>query len=288
MTAMNENNIQRLRFILQEERWKIIQCLEEGPAYTKQIASKLGYNWAKTYYHIRLLKENGLIEVVDEKTISGATAKLYALKPQNFKLSIANGFGRHIKSFPQQLFSKFKKGNRFDGIIIVGSPEPHGPFNAQARDGWIATIMGWYLGRFFELPKIPILTDVEVRKRKEEKNNLVLIGGPISNLVTRDINSFLPIFFESDPWGLRDPNGEIHTDVSVGLVSRVPNPNDESKAILVLAGISQKGTHTAILAVTKERIPLPPDDTPFAAIVRGIDTEGIGDIGDVEILGTTI
>ncbi|MFX1512641.1 MAG: helix-turn-helix domain-containing protein [Promethearchaeota archaeon] len=287
---MSQEDVEKLRFLLQEERWKIIQCLEEGPAYTGEIAKKLGYNWQKTYYHIRLLKEKGILEVVDEKNINGATAKLVALKPQNFRLSIANGFGRHIRSFPQQLFSGFRKGNKLDGIIVVGSPHPHGALNTQAKDGWTAANISWYLGRFFELPKTVILTDVELRKRKEEKNNLIVIGGPVSNIITNIINKFLPITFEGDPWGLRDTNGKIYTDPSVGLVSRIPNPQDNSKNLLILAGISIKGTQAAILAVTKEQLPLP--DNPkdirrFGIIVRGIDTEGIGEVGDVEVLFST-
>ena len=43
--------------------------------------------------------------------------------------------------------------------------------------------------------------DVDVKVEKEEKNNLILVGGPGTNLLTQEINDYLPIKFimqESD------------------------------------------------------------------------------------------
>ena len=37
--------------------------------------------------------------------------------------------------------------------------------------------------------------DVDVKVEKEEKNNLILVGGPGTNLLTQEINEYLPIKF---------------------------------------------------------------------------------------------
>ena len=42
--------------------------------------------------------------------------------------------------------------NKFDGLIIVGSPNPHGIFKTSARDGHYAIQLAFFLGNVCNLP----------------------------------------------------------------------------------------------------------------------------------------
>src|SRR4030067_873445 len=83
-----------------------------------------------------------------------------------------------------------------EGKIVVGSPTPHGPFKTSARDGHYAAHLTFFLGQFAKMPtEFAIKLDVDVTAEKEEKNNLILVGGPGTNLLTQEINEYLPVRF---------------------------------------------------------------------------------------------
>ena len=79
---------------------------------------------------------------------------------------------------------------------MVGSPKPHGPFKTSARDGHYAAHLALFLGQFAKMPQeFAVKLDVDVKAGKEEKNNLIFVGGPGTNLLTQEINDYLPIKF---------------------------------------------------------------------------------------------
>ena len=46
----------------------------------------------------------------------------------------------------QKFFKEFIDNGIFDGKIVVGSPQPHGPFKTSARDGHYAAHLALFLG----------------------------------------------------------------------------------------------------------------------------------------------
>ncbi|TET25613.1 MAG: hypothetical protein E3J73_05995 [Candidatus Bathyarchaeum sp.] len=196
----------------------------------------------------------------------------------------------------KEFLSPFIKDGTFDGKIVVGSPDPHGPFKAKARDGHYAAYLTLFLGQFVELPEdFPIKLDVDVKAEKEEGNNLILVGGPGTNLITQEFNEFLPIRFNMMPsehgfllGGLvSEKTQKVYTADNMGLIARIPNPWNMEKSVIVLAGNKAVGTKACVLALTKfwKKTLKNFDDERFAVVIQGFDLDGDGKVDSIEVLG---
>ena len=145
-----------------------------------------------------------------------------------------------------------------------------------------------FLGKLCNVSEeFTVSLDVDVRSRSIEQNNLIVVGGPVSNLISATINKHLPIkFSDSQPWELVS-NKARYNDESVGIIAKIPNPLDSSKQILFLAGISALGTKAAVIGLTrhyKEILVRYSGQKEFASIVQGFDLDGDGKIDTVEVL----
>ena len=58
---------EKMRAVLNQLSWRILELLGEGEKYPIEIAKKLGVHEQKVYYHIRKLAEAGAIRVVREE-----------------------------------------------------------------------------------------------------------------------------------------------------------------------------------------------------------------------------
>lgn len=58
-------------------RNQILDVLIQDPLPVKQIADRLGLAPNKLYYHVKLMEQHGLIEVIDTRLVSGILEKLY-------------------------------------------------------------------------------------------------------------------------------------------------------------------------------------------------------------------
>jgi hypothetical protein len=277
--------------------WKILNLLAKKPMYPAEIARSLKIYEQKVYYHIRQLHKIGLLSVEKEEPIKGALAKYYKVTYPAFgvelpfgekRLNVLNSalMNEKILSF----FREFLISSIFDGRIIVGSPEPHGPYKTSARDGHYAVQLAFFLGQFSKMPNdFVVKLDVDVKAEKEEKNNLILLGGPGTNLITADVNKYLPIKFnEQNYWaGLLDARGRTFNGDHDGLIAKIPNPYDEKKSIIVLAGLRYIGTKSAVIAITnfaKEVLKNYHDERKWAIVIRGFDLNGDGKVDSVEVL----
>ena len=100
--------------------------------------------------------------------------------------------------------------------------------------------------------------DVDVKVEKEEKNNLILVGGPGTNLLTQEINEYLPIKFimQSSEQGFllggltSKITGRTYTSDGAGVIAKIINPWDKTKRIIVIAGNKAVGTKACVLALT--------------------------------------
>jgi DNA-binding PadR family transcriptional regulator len=298
------NDPQKLKMMLNELTWKIMLLLSEKEMYPLEIAKKLGIHEQKVYYHIRKLNRAGAIQVVREEEKKGAIAKYYrpvssafgVELPQEYKpirkLSLL-GMNEQIQKFFKEFVGK---DGEFDGKIVVGSPTPHGPFQTSARDGHYASHLTFFLGQFMKMPdEFAIKLDVDVKAEKEEKTNLILVGGPGTNLLAQEVNEYLPIRFNMRPseegflfGGLMSRKTSlIYTTDNVGLVAKIVNPWNRNKQIILLAGNKAVGTKACVLALTnfwKKTLKSYNGENTFAKVIQGFDLDGDGKVDSIEVL----
>lgn len=255
---------------------RILQLLAKQGAYNSEIAHELDLPEQRIHYHIRRMLAAGLIREAERVEVGGVVAKRYALAAPAFTMLL--GSAEERPDLPERiagLLDPFVSAGRAAFRIIVGSPDAHGPYRARARDGSFAADLTLYLGSMLQSPpKSVVRFDTECAP-KDLKENLIVIGGPIVNTVTLDINPHLPIQFSEDGKRLA-----AHEE-DAGLIARIPNPYNPVRQLLLLAGVRQQGTRSAVLAcITMSEAVL----SRPATIVTGWDANSDGIIDTVRIV----
>jgi predicted DNA-binding transcriptional regulator len=293
---------QQLKMILGGLSWKILTLLSKKEMYPLEIAKQLEIHEQKVYYHIRKLCKSGAITVVREEKKKGAIARFYRTVSPAFGIEFPNGYkpiqnlcDLTINDNLQMFFKEFINDGAFDGKIIVGSPQPHGPFKTSARDGHYVAHLALFLGQFVKLPsEFAVKLDVDVKAEKEEKNNLILVGGPGTNLLTQEVNDYLPIKFimQSSEQGFllgglsSKKSARVYTSDVSGVIAKIVNPWDETKRIIVLAGNKAVGTKACVIALTnlwKTTLQKYKGEDTFAVAIQGFDLDGDGKVDSVEV-----
>ncbi len=267
---------------------KILNLIAKEPMYTIDIAKSLKMHEQKIYYHIRNLEKAGIIKVVRKETKQGATANFYGLTEPAFVIRFKNfettsKIGQ-IKN-ESEFLEPFINNGQLDSLIIVGSPDPHGPDKARSRDGYYGMDLALFLGTFLNyVPQFNVKLDTEVRD-EDLQNNLILIGGPVVNKIVDKVNAKLPIRFEDGNLKSTISN-EIYPQDECGLIVKTRNPFNKDKFILVVAGKRYSGTRAAIIAFLKgfKKITNGNIHNPSikAKVVEGIDLDSDGIIDDIE------
>jgi DNA-binding transcriptional ArsR family regulator len=262
-------NKSQLRALMHPFRIKLLNELVEEH-YTAELAKKFNMSEQRLYYHMKILEKAGLIVKVKDESKRGALAHLYRSKSQAFGLVLDGA-------------KKEGRGPEFvdfltEAVIVVGSPDPHGAYKARARDNYYAAELGIFLGRFS--PDIIVRTDTELRP-DDRKNNLILIGGPIVNTLTAEINDQLKIRFTTKNGTVvySEKTGKNYYDDEIGLIAITENPWQEGKKIILFAGKGHKGTKSAIVAFSKHM-----NKVKDSHVVLGLDIDGDGIIDDAEFL----
>jgi DNA-binding transcriptional ArsR family regulator len=295
---------EKLKLILNSLSWKILSLLSEREMYPLEIARELGIHEQKVYYHIRKLLRARAVTVTKEEEKKGATAKYYRAVSPAFGIELSQEYRTvekvsllSMEEKVQRFFQEFtRKDGTFEGKIIVGSPTPHGPFKTSARDGHYASHLTFFLGQFVKMPEdFAIKLDVDVKAEKEERNNLILVGGPGTNLLTQEVNEHLSIKFNMQAsqegylfGGLVSKiTGRVYTADSVGVVAKITNPWDSGKRIIVAAGNKAVGTKACVLALTnfwEKTLRNYNSQEPFAKVIQGFDLDGDGKVDSIEVL----
>ena len=267
---------------------KILHLLAKESMYSIDIAKSLKVHEQKIYYHIRNLEKAGIIKVVRKETKQGATANFYALTEPAFVIRFKNfettsKIGQ-IKN-ESEFLEPFIKNGELNSLIIVGSPDPHGPDKARSRDGYYGMDLALFLGTFLNyVPQFNVKLDTEVRD-EDLQNNLILIGGPVVNKVVEKINSKLPIKFEDGNIKSAISN-ETYPQDECGIIVKTKNPFNSDKFILVVAGKRFSGTRAAIIAFLKGFRKITGGNIHNkninAKVVEGIDLDSDGIIDDIE------
>jgi len=294
---------QKLQMILGKMSWKILGTISEKGMYPLEIARKLGIHEQLVYYYIRRMATAGAITVEREEKKKGATAKYFKTVAPAFGIEFPHGY--RIMQRPsvigaseqiQNFFKEFVNENgAFEGKIVVGSPTPHGPFKTSARDGHYAAHLTFFLGQFAKMPtEFAIKLDVDVKAEKEEKNNLILVGGPGTNLLTQETNQYLPVQFnmQSSDQGfllggmMSQKTSRVYTADVAGLIAKIVNPWDDTKRIIILAGNKAVGTKACVLALTnfwKKTLQEYHGEDTFATVIQGFDLDGDGKVDSIEV-----
>jgi DNA-binding transcriptional ArsR family regulator len=286
-------NPSSMSIINHEIRIKILRLLDKEPMYPAQLAKEMKIHEQKIYYHIKQMLNADILEIVEKKEIRGTIAKKFKPKEMSFAVSLAENW-KNISLLTKerdkkimQFLTPFIANDEFNAKIVVGSPDPHGQHKARARDGHYAIDLALFLGSLCSLSKAFVThLDVDIDLSREE-NNLIVIGGPVTNLIMAKINDFLPAkFSESEPWGIVTPKA-VYNDDNVGIIANIPNPYHPNYRILAIAGIRYSGTKASILGLSRHSSMVLnrfSGQKEFYCIIQGFDLDGDGKVDSVEVL----
>jgi DNA-binding transcriptional ArsR family regulator len=281
-----------LKIIDHPIRLRILNLLAKSPMYPAEIAKELKMHEQKVYYHIKQMTNSGLLDVASKEEIRGTVAKRLTPKVLNFAFTLSKDW-KEIHTLLEakdkeitKFLYPFVKDGKFNASIVVGSPDPHGEHKARARDGHYAIDLALFLGGFCNVD-IDFSTSLDVDIDLKQPRNLILVGGPVTNLLVSKINDFLPAkFSDKKPWGIITKQ-KTYTEESVGMICRIKNPYNPEYHIMVIAGIRFIGTKAAVLAITrntKQVIFRYTGQKEFYSVVQGFDLDGDGKIDGVEVM----
>ena len=276
---------------------KIVKELAKQPACAMDLARRLEQHEQKIYYHLRNLEKSGIIRQLRTEQRYGMTAKIYDVVSPVVATKLYNeGYPLeeekcHAKD-PKitKFLHPFVKNGKLNSKIILGSPYPHGRFEATARDGVHAADFMLFLGMYVNnFDNSSYKTDTEIRET-DLKDNLILIGGPKINIVVDRLNSSLPVYFdESKEWTIVSKlSGKKYNYDDIAVVLRMKNPFNKKKEILILAGKKSRGLRSAVLAVTRHLDEVMKgnvnDKNVIAKIIEGTDKDGDNIIDSIRFL----
>ncbi len=277
-------------------RWQIMKLLSSDETlYAKSIAKMLGLSEQKVHYHLTQLRDAGLLIQSGVRSIKRGRAKLFKPVANQFILSLLNHDLNGAETAFSKLFTNtFCQKGQFIGKIVVGSAEPHGRYDAISRDGFLTGELCWYLGNHLTIPRgfVPhnVSTDLNYKKvNGNEKTNLILIGGHITNTLTAHYNAALKskfdIYFIENriTSGNKDFSHPAH-----GLVALFKNPEAPNFWILILAGVRSLGTQAAIYAIISDRCDTLGEGTEFATILQGESQDGMRINGVTKVMSKSV
>jgi DNA-binding transcriptional ArsR family regulator len=270
---------------------KILQEISKKPSCAMDVARKLKQHEQKIYYHLRRLEKAGIIKILRTEERVGAVAKIYSVSSPFISVKLFDGDSiTNVKTKIKEVefFKPFIENGKLNATIVIGSPDPHGKYGAQASDGNAAIDLALFIGTLLESSSPNYKIDTHVRER-DLQNNLILIGGPKANMLIERINNKLPIYFDTKhEFNIVSTFSKtVYTDDDIGIIVKMKSPFARDKEILVLSGRRFKGTRAAIVAIIKHLKKIS-DGNKFngclARVVRGIDRDSDGIIDDIEIL----
>ncbi len=272
--------------------WKLLKLMIT-PQCPIDMARKIGIHEQKIYYYIRKLLDADIIEETRTEKRHGTLARFYILNINAIGMLLPGAkMEKAIFSAPR--YNKNMEPFIIDGkpnfTIVVGSPEPHGPFRARASDSMCAIDLGLFLGSFTSgIEKANYKLDVEMRD-KDFKHNLILIGGPVANMITKKINEKMPIkiMLKSDRNIFSRLSKKYYDNDACGYIIVTDNPLSKGKKIMLFAGKRFIGTRASILFLIKKFDKIFEgnkfDKKVFARVVMGYDMDSDGIIDAAELL----
>ena len=299
------DNVEQMRVLSNPTAWKVVDLLSSKPMYPAQIAKQLNIHEQSAYYYIRKLLASGAVEEVGTNLVRGGTARLYQASSPSFGIEMNReekeldflepNYERRYQS-ARRFFHDYITNRSFDGLIIVGAPDPHGPYKSSARDGHYAVHLALFLGTLTNGISSEFIVKLDADAKAEKvlnDNNLISIGGPGTNIVTAEFNKYLPLKFnEGNFWSglVEKKSGEIYNLDNHGLIAKIKNPYNRRGNIIIVAGVRSIGTKSAVIALTsysEEILRNYKDQEEWALVVQGFDMNSDGKIDYVDIVSAT-
>ena len=285
--------------ILQPMRWRILSELSREEKCARDLADKFGASEQVVCYHFRELEKLGLITLEKTEKKRGAIAKYYKAEPKAIAVipeeslgrrSVSNRLSESLADSASRLLNPFISQGRFNGYIILGSPDTHGIFRSRARCGDRATDLALFIGSLLPLTRESVVRlDTEISQH-ELSANLITVGGPKVNTLTLSVNESLPITYEltGQSTMISRISGKSYGGEDEGAIQMVVNPNDQNSRIIVIAGNTYLGTRAAVLAFVKYTDEIAKgnslNNNVIARVVSGHDVNSDGLVDDVEFL----
>lgn len=290
---------QAAQAVLQPLRWKMLTALAKQEYCAKDLAGMFGTSEQVISYHMHELERTDLITLERTEKRRGATAKYYRSKlkavtfvPDSQLANSANSTVALSSMLERcgRVLDPFISKARFDGYIVVGSPDSHGIFRARARDAHLAADVAMFFGSLLPVTRdSTIRLDTEVAQADIAKS-LILIGGPRVNTLTMMVNEWLPVTYELTGQNMMISRitGRTYTGEDEGAIEMIPNPLNQDERALVIAGNSSLGTHAAVIAFVKHTEKIAEGNSSnrniIARVVSGVDQDSNGIIDDAEFL----
>lgn len=79
-------SLDALRTLVDSQRHRIVTLLAEEALTAKELAERLGIGRTRLYYHLTMLEEHGLIQVVDSRVVSGIIERRYRAVARTFRV----------------------------------------------------------------------------------------------------------------------------------------------------------------------------------------------------------
>ncbi len=274
----------------------IISELAKQPMCAMDVGRKLKENEQKIYYHMRKMREAGIIKLSGTESRYGMTAKLFdlvspviatKLNENGYELKYADPANDPVIS---EFLNPFVKDGKLNTKVIMGDPYSHGRFDEGSTEGPFTFDLALLLGRFLKEFNFPCYKlDTEI-KEKDLKDNLILVGNSKTNMIIDKINSHIPLYFDEtkDYRLVSKLTGNSFTDPRVGVIIKTSNPFSKNKKMLVIGGVGSRGTRAAVLACTEYFLQafknVEQNNGTFACIVKGYDKSGNKVMDTIEVL----
>lgn len=287
----DEIDEEKLKAINNETRLQILKLLAKKPNYPAKVGKELDIGKQKAYYHFEQLKDADLIEKRKEERKSGGVANFYVPSANAYCLDIG-GEGRKTfvpgenKKVRRFLYPMISKG-KINGRMVVGSPEPHGPDQVSATDGHLAGEIAAKLGNYGKINGVTTSLDTEISNQGNYGKSLLIIGGVLTNTVTRKFEGKFPVKFtgEEFPYHEIKTPEDTYSNPRIGIVAKASNPENPEKNIFLIAGVRAEGTHAAVEAFKQlEKVVSDYQGREYYRVVKGLDMDGDGEIDDFEIV----
>ncbi len=270
---------------------KILEALHKEPMYPKQLAKKMKIHEQKVYYYIHQMEKARLVKIVKEERLQGIIAKWYSPVSESFLIPIGEfQESSKVDEHASPFLTPFIEQGQLNALIIVGSPDPHGPLKARSRDGYFGMDLALFLGTFLNrVPNSKVKLDTEIQDKDLKEQNLIVIGGPIVNKVAEAIGKRMPVFFDEEKKGFYSTiTQKLYVHEEIGVINKCKNPFNEKKDLLYIAGIRNSGTKAAILTFLQQFKEIEKgnrfDKHTFCKVVEGMDLDSDGVVDGIEIL----
>jgi hypothetical protein len=227
-----------------------------------------------------------LIEEASLERRRGAVAAKYKLSADGVAVLFRRREGGSAAVVSPLLDRLFSEGREV--VMVLGSPEPHGPFRGRGRDHYLAAQLAYAIGASYgSRARLRVALDTDP-KLDLSSTNIIVVGGPAANMVAARLNDSLPVRFDPERGFalVSRCSGRIYSDDNCGVVELVETP--EGGLALLLAGVHLPGTKAAFTALLKlgRRLAEPNahDERFIAHVVEGVDADGDGEVDEVSLL----